>query len=287
MKLLQVMDSLDGVPEEIRENYEEVDGKFHLKVEGLVQPKDADQFDELKGALTKQRSDTQAERTKRQEIEAAVEALGGIDGIKDLKAQQEDTERKRLEGKGEWDTLRGQMSEQHDANIAKKDTRIKQLTERLDKEIRGRQVMEAIAKHDGNPTLLKPILMQATKLTGADDDDAELGVEVHKDGVMLVDGDGKALSVEGYVLRLREDEAFAGAFKGTGQSGGGGSGDQLPGAGRKGDGKGNGGGIPPELASLSRSQMTPRQKVDVQNALADKHGGDRDKALNEFMQIPL
>ena len=129
--------------------------------------------------------------------------------------------------------------------------------------------------------------MQATKLTGADDDDAELGVEVHKDGVMLVDGDGKALSVEGYVLRLREDEAFAGAFKGTGQSGGGGSGDQLPGAGLKGDGKGNGGGIPPELANLTRSVMTPRQKVDIQNALADKHGGDRDKALNEFMQIPL
>ena len=32
--------------------------------------------------------------------------------------------------------------------------------------------------------------------------------------------------------------------------------------------------------------MTPRQKVDIQNALTEKHGGDRDKALNEFFADP-
>lgn len=284
MKLLPVMDSLDGLPEEIRENYEEVDGKFLLKVEGLVPPKDADQFDEIKGALAKQRNDTAAEKAKRQTLESSIEALGGLEGIKDLQAQQATDEQNRLEKKGEWDTLRSQMTEQNDAKIAKKDERIKQLTARLDNEIRGRQVMEAIAKHDGNPTLLQPILMQATKLVGADNDESELAVEVHRDGVMLVDGDGKGLTVDGYVQRLREDDAFAGAFKGTGSSGGGGSGEHHDL--KDGSKNGDGGGIPPELAKLTRGQMTPRQKVEIQNALTEKHKGDRNLALDEFLQIP-
>ena len=278
------MDSLEGLPEEFHENFEHGDdGKFHLKVDGLVPPKDSDQFDELKGALVKQRNDTAAERAKRQEIEGALEALGGLDGIQELKAQQEQAERDRLEKKGEWDALRSQMQEQHEQELGKERAEKQKLKQLLDKEIRGRQVMEAIAKHDGNPTLLQPILMQATSLAGEDD---ALHVEVQKDGVPLVDGDGNLLSVEGYVQRLRDDEAFAGAFKGSGQSGGGGSGEQPPGPGSPGPGQGDGGGIPPELANLKRSEMTPRQKVDIQNALADKHGGDREAALDEFMRLP-
>ena len=285
MKLQPVMDSLDDIPDEFRENYEPTDdGKFKLTIAGLVPEKDADQFEELKGALTKQRNDAATEKRKRQEVESALEALGGLEGIQELKAQQEEAERNRLEKKGEWDQLRQQMQEQHEAELEKERAKTRKLKGQLDREIRGRQVMEAIAKHDGNPTLLQPILMQATALAG--DDDENLRVEVLKDGVKLVDGDGNDLSVEGYVERLREDEAFAGAFKGTGHSGGGGSGEQPPGPGGGAPNGGDGGGIPPELASLTRGQMTPRQKVDVQNALTEKHGGDRQKALEEFLQIP-
>jgi len=88
------------------------------------------------------------------------------------------------------------------------------------------------------------------------------------------------------VKRLRSDDSFAGAFKGTGNSGGGGGGDGAAGDSRNGGGKPKGGGIPPELANLTRSQMTPRQKIDIQRALTQKHGGDQDAALNEYLSIP-
>ena len=288
MKLAQVMDTLDGIPEELHENYEKSDdGKFTLTLlKGLVSEGDQDTYDALRGAIEKERTDKRSEATKRRELETAIETLGGIEAIKELRAQQEDAERTNLEKKGQYDTLLNQVKEEHSRELDKATAKNAVLTARLDREIRGRQVMEAIAKHGGNPNLLQPILMQATKLAGQDDDNGDLRVEIFKDDVMLVDGEGRSLTVEGYVERLRADEAYAGAFKGTGNSGGGGEG----GGGGKppaGGGDGGGGGIPPELASLTRGNMTPRQKVDIQNALTDKHGGDREKALNEFLQIPM
>jgi hypothetical protein len=281
------MESLDGIPEELHENYEKTDdGKFQLTLlKGLVSEGDQDTYDALRGAIEKERTDKRTETQKRRDLETAIETLGGIDAIKELKTQQEDAARSNLEKKGEYDTLLNQVKEEHVRELDKERGKNKTLTARLDREIRGRQVMEAIAKHDGNPNLLQPILMQATRLAGQDDDNGELRVEIFKDDIMLVDGEGRSLTVEGYVERLRADEAYAGAFKGTGHSGGGGSGDTKPAGG--GGGGGDGGGIPPELANLTRGAMTPRQKVDIQNALTDKHGGDREKALNEFLQIPM
>ena len=288
MKLQRVLDSLDDIPEDLHENYEKADGKFHLTLmKGHVPEKDQDQFVELKGALDKQRNDTKSASKQFQDLTSSIEALGGLETLKELIDQKADDERSNLEKKGQYDQLLDQVKKEHGLEIEKRDRVVAGLRTRLDREKRGREVMEAIAKHDANPTLLQPILMQATRLAGEMEGDDDLRVEVVVDDVPLVDGEGQPLTVEGYVQRLREDEAYAGAFKGSGSTGGGGSGDRPPGGG--GGGGGNGGGIPPELTDFRRNGASALQRVAALKALATQLGVtalDDPKVADAYAALP-
>lgn len=60
MTLKSVIDSLDGIPEAVRDSYVERDGKYHLAVEGMV-PKDRlDEFRTNNIALKRERDDLMA-----------------------------------------------------------------------------------------------------------------------------------------------------------------------------------------------------------------------------------
>lgn len=294
MQLQSVLDSLETLPEDLHENYEqtEQDGKtvFKLKlVQGLVPEKDADTFEELRGALTKERNDLKTLKDQNRELVTTIETLGGVDTLKELVQSQKDAEKSNLEKKGEYEALLNQVREEHASEMSKKDATIQGLRSKLDREIRGRQVMEAITELEGNPNLLQTTVMQAARLIGDEDSD-ELSVQVYDPDtdIMLVDGEGKPLSVKGYVERLRQDERFAPAFKGTGNSGSGapadGDGDSAtPGGG--GDG-GTGGGIPTDLANFRRSQATPRQRIDVIRKLQEQAKGDYNAAEEAYLNLP-
>lgn len=286
MQLQRELENLDDLPEDLHENYEKGEnGKFKLKlVKDLVPKGDEDQYVELRGALDNERKATAKGKEQLRELMGSLDALGGIDSLKDLVQAQADAEKSNLEKKGEYDKLLDQVKAENQSAITAKDETIKGLTARLDREIRGRQVAEAIASNEGNPNLLQPILMQATKLVGDPAAGEELRVEVHQGGTPLVDGEGKLLSVQAYVERLRQDDAYAGAFKGTGNTGGGGSGDPLPGGGP--GGGGNGGGIPPELANFRRNTATPRQKVAMHAHLKTVHGDDQKAHDNAYFALP-
>lgn len=286
MQLQLVEESLDNLPEEIHENYEKKeDGKFYLKlVEGMVPEKDQDQFTELKGAIENERKLTGDAQRQLRELVGSIEAMGGLDSLKDLKTQESERTRSTLEKKGEYEKLLDQVRAEHKTDLDTRDGVIASLKERLDREIRGRQVVEAISAAEGNPNLLQPILMQKTKLVGDPAKGEDLRVEIHENGTPLVDGEGQLLSVKAYVDRLRKDEAYAGAFKGTGNSGGGGGGpDDPPGGG---GGGGNGGGIPPELANFRRSTCTMVQKVKMLRHLEKVHDGDQAKIDTAYFALP-
>ena len=286
MQLQPVEESLDNLPEEIHENYErKEDGKFYLKlVAGLVPEKDQDQFNELKGAIDNERKLTGEANRQLRELVGSIEAMGGLDALKELKELEADRTRSNLEKKGEYEKLLDQVRAEHQTDLASRDATIESLKTRLDREIRGRQVVEAISAAEGNPNLLQPILMQKTKLVGDPAAGEELRVEIHENGTPLVDGEGQLLSVKAYVDRLRQDEAYAGAFKGTGNSGGGGGGpDDPPGGG---GGGGDGGGIPPELQNFRRSTCTNVQKVKMLRHLEKVHGGDQGKIDAAYFALP-
>ncbi len=286
MKLQRELESLDDLPEEIHENYEKGEnGKFMLKlVEGLVPAKDQDTFDELKGALDNERKLTTDTNRKLRELVGSIEALGGLDALKELKGAESDRQKSNLEKKGEYDRLLDQVKAEHLTEIEKLTSSINGLKKRLDREIRGRQIAEAISELEGNPNLLQPILMSKTTLVGDAAAGEELRVEIQEDGVAQVDGDGKLLTVKGYVERLRSDDAYAGAFKGTGGTGGGGSGETPP---KGGPGpKGGGDGMPPELANFRRSTCTNRQKVDMLRHLEKVHNGNQPAIDSAYLALP-
>jgi hypothetical protein len=310
MALKKIIDSLDEVDEEDREKYlEQEDGRFMLKAKyreddggdgggGGGTSLTPEEIADLQDHNRRQQKALETEREERRKLErqlrgvtAKIDELGGLDTISERITEAQELEQKRLEKKGEWETLRIQMQEQHQSELAKKDKTIQQLRGVIDREMRGRAVAEAISKANGNPNLLKPILLEKTRLVGDPEAGEDLRVEIMEGDTPLVDADGNRLTISGYVTRLRENEEYAGAFKGTGNSGGGGGGTDA-GAGAGGGGGGgaprNGGGIPPELANLKRSEMTPRQKIDVQNSLAEKLQTSRDdpKVMNEYLQIP-
>jgi len=83
------------------------------------------------------------------------------------------------------------------------------------------------------------------------------------------------MDLDALVASLKKDQAFAGAFKGSGQSGNN-AGNIGPGPGVR-SSTGNGGDFP-----ARRSEMTPRQKVDYIKA----HGGGKE-GQNALLDLPL
>lgn len=95
MALQLVVDALDSVPEALRSEYTEKDGKFHLNVDGLPEVEDTTA---LKGALEKERK-LNKEREKQVK---AWEKIGKTpDEIAEMLATQKDAERERAEKAGD------------------------------------------------------------------------------------------------------------------------------------------------------------------------------------------
>lgn len=99
MALQLIVDSLDGIPDALKGEYAEKDGKFHLNVDGI------EDTSGLKSALDK-------ERKANREATAKIkkwEALGKSDEeIAELLAAHEEAERKKAEGEGDFDKILGQ-----------------------------------------------------------------------------------------------------------------------------------------------------------------------------------
>jgi hypothetical protein len=99
MALQLVVDSLDSVPEALRGEYTEQDGKFRLNVDGMEDTAG------LKSALDKERKTARdlAQKVKK------WEALGKTDEeIAELLTAAEEAERKKAEGEGDFDKILGQ-----------------------------------------------------------------------------------------------------------------------------------------------------------------------------------
>lgn len=92
MPLKLIVDSLDSIPEEVRSQYKEENGKFRLDLEGYEDPTN------LKSALEKERkANREADKLKK-----SWEALGKTpDEIQQLLATHEEAERKKLESAGD------------------------------------------------------------------------------------------------------------------------------------------------------------------------------------------
>lgn len=209
MALPLIVDSIDAVPEAVRDQYKEVDGKYRLDLDGYEDPS------ALKSALQKERE--AAKNAARQA--KAWESLGkSPDEIQELLAAQEKANEERLNKAGEWDKLKQQMNEQF---TKEKQQLLDSLTAKgraIEKHLIDAQATAAIAELKGVPALLLPHVKASVRVV---EEDGEYSVRVvDASGNPRVNAQGDYLSIKDLVSEMRQSDIFGRAFEATGTTGG-------------------------------------------------------------------
>ena len=191
------IDNLDGVDEKFHSLYTEKDGKFVLtgvEIEDVAG---------LKGSLKK-------ERDANEQLQKDVKALkSGQDELKKLKMKQ-------AEDGGDFESIKKQMNDAHAEEKSTWESEKSGYKSQLTDLKINNTAMDAISKERGNTELLMPYIKNRTRMN----DDGTVQVLDGK-GQPMVNDQGENLGITDLVKELKSDNSFAGAFEGTGHSGGG------------------------------------------------------------------
>jgi len=223
MALPAVVDSVDDLPEAVREFYKpDADGKrYLLDAEGLA-PGSDDDTGSLKRALER-------EKAERRRLAKLADQYGSIDldEYKKLKTEAEEREREQAEKKGHFDKLLAQK----DAVYAKEKMALEAKAEAalaaVQKYVVDAQATSAIASLKGKPKLLLPLVRaQLRAITGEDGE--------YRVAVLDADGEERRnpktnapMTVAELVAEMKADPEYGGAFESSGATGGGASGAQA------------------------------------------------------------
>lgn len=213
MPLPLIVDSLDTVPEPLRANYVQSDGKFRLDVDGYEDPVS------LKSALEKERK---AARDASRQAKAWADLGKTPEEIHALLESHQRTEEDKAIKGGEFDKLRSQMLTAHQAELGKKDGRIDALTRAIHGRIVDADATAAIAAAKGVPALLLPHVRAQVKVV--EEDGEFVARVVDQAGNPRVNGKGDFLSIADLVSEMRQSDVFGRAFEPTGTTGSGATG---------------------------------------------------------------
>lgn len=221
MLLKATLDTLDGLPDELHENYVSKDGKFVLKMMDGVMT--ADQIAEsekgLKTALTKERESV---GTLKRQLAELQEQYGTVDfeEIERLQAAERERAERDAEAKGQWDSLKQQLLDQHQKDKDAWQAEKAAMLTSLESHLIDAEAERACNELDGNSTLLMPHIKQFAKVVQSDDGRFVVRV-MDAGGNPRIDGNGNYLGITGQLKEMRDQEVFQSAFKGTTASGGG------------------------------------------------------------------
>ena len=210
LKLKVTKAEYDSLDEGIRGLYEEKDGSYQLAVDGI------EDTSGLKSALEK-------ERKARADFEKMAKQYQGLgkspEEIAELVKKHEESEREKLENKGEWDKLKAQLLESHKKELAARDEAVQKMKATLESYLVDASATEAIAAARGVPQLLLPHVKASVKVV---EEEGKYHVRVvDKDGSPRMNSKGEYLSIKDLVAEMRESDVFARAFEGNGTSGSG------------------------------------------------------------------
>lgn len=252
MKLNPVLESLDSLPEDFRENYAQgEDGKYHLTLLGEYIPKESvEDVSGLKKALGQERDAAAAAKRRLKELE---EQYGGVDleEIKKFNEEKQRLEEEKAKQEGRWDDLKRQLNEAHKGELTKRDEQIAAMQSTLENFLVDGEASRAIAGEDGYTALLLPHVKSQTRVVQTDSGQYTVRV-VDAEGKPRVNAQGDYMTINELVSEMRTDEQFSAAFKAKQRPGGGGT---PPG---EGSGAGGGGGSIPKDAK--RSSLDTRAK---------------------------
>lgn len=164
MSLKTILDSLDDLPDVLKAEYKEVDGKFVLDIEGIdAHPAVVN----LKTAHERQKT---ANKTLQTDLTAAKTRLEGLPD--DFDADAYEALQAQAEGKAPAKTdeqvaqVRAQLEKKHNAELAKKDERINALTGAVTKATIDDGLSKALDEAGIDPAF-KPGAMALLKSKGA------------------------------------------------------------------------------------------------------------------------
>ena len=90
----------------------------------------------------------------------------------------------------------------------------------LEKHLRDKDALAALAEHKGNAKLLMPVILAQTKVVQGEDGEYFTAV-LNAKGEIRAGSDGGPLPISKLVQEMKEDKEYAAAFEGTQKSGGG------------------------------------------------------------------
>ena len=201
MALQFTVDKLDAIPEAQRVLYKQDGDKFRLDLDGYEDPTS------LKSALDKER---RAARDASRDV-AAWKVLGKTpEEIQALVDAQAEAERDKLSKAGEWDKLRGQMTEQHQTELGKREEAAKTLRVQLERHLVDAAAATSIAAAEGSPELLLPHVKSKVKVI---EENGEFVVRVvDAAGNPRVNAKGEFLSMKDLVDEMRQNPIYAPCF---------------------------------------------------------------------------
>jgi cellobiose-specific phosphotransferase system component IIB len=149
--------------------------------------------------------------------------------LAELQSREEEREERLKEARGEWDSLKTDMSKKHaqelserDKQIALANDRISAIEQQYEREMIERVASQAIASKKGDPVLLMPHIHHFIKVVKDDDGNRRITVvDPTKNGAVKGDSKGAPLTIDGLLDEWRGDPHYSRGFEGTGSSGGG------------------------------------------------------------------
>jgi len=259
MGLKLIIDSLDDVDEKIQGLYKEDGDKFLLDVMNV---RSHPSVTKLNGALEKERDARKLADKSLKKMESLTNGLDldklkeiDLDAYSDMTASLEkfkDEEKKRnnkkLKDKNEWEKLGKQLQDEfsdrvaelkkdHDGKIAvfqekldevskAKDEKITRMLSTLEKEMKNKEIISAIADEKGNRTILMPHIEKYVKVLQESDGEDFVARVIDEKGNARINDSGDPMTISEFVKELKDKKEFQGEgiFEKDKQSGGSGSG---------------------------------------------------------------
>lgn len=210
-KLKASYDKAEEIPEGEKAFYEEVDGKFVLSVEIRDHP----------GAKALH-SALQKERDAKDALEKRLKKFGDRDpeAIEKLEVAAQKAEEVRLRAEGNFDTLRQQIIEKHDAEIKKLRDENTDILAFVQTTVGENVARQALEKNGANVDLMLPHVLKHVKVVR---DGSKFVAQVldEKGTPRIADAKGNPFTIVGLVEEMKASETYAAGFRGTGAAGSG------------------------------------------------------------------
>ena len=212
MNLELILDSLDGVADEFKPFYKQIDDKYHLENDTLIalvkKNQGADEFKSMHQKMTK-------EMTEMKEKLIELNKLSVAKAGDNKKVDEKNTlNLKELEdfkkGVKIPDSIKETMEKNHELlqNLKKENDLLKSQRE---KDLIQVQVREAIAKHKGNAALLEPLI--STKIKPHEGDNGVMTLRIiNQNGEFEYNDSAKFKTVDEYVAELKKSKDFSPCF---------------------------------------------------------------------------